>query len=995
MSTQRSGFFVPVNPVNRVFDVNTDDGHASHGRADSGRCSLLREPSGEDLCLVMQNIRSASKNFDKFLATIETLKIVADVICLTEVWIKEDSLPLFDLDDYELYHCLNNDNRAGGVMLYVRDDIVSEQLSVSFTSADCVCVGLTIRGVLFVFLCVYRLHGFLVPLFLRELSANLDILNAANFCLLGDINIDTLCSRTGGDYEVLLAEHGLHPLVEEPTRLASATCLDHVCCRSSARFLGKCSASVHHLGITDHSAVTLSIQGAFGENSNRSGASHSTTPKLKIDYAKLNDCLRREAWEDVMGLHDVNVAFEAFMTRLTGFIDDCSTQPSGVNRRNRPIKPWITPELCKKLFKKNELLRLARENFSNERLANYSKAYSERIHSRVEEAKISYYSDKLQDAGNDYGKCWRVVNEITGRAQRKTEIRSIISREGEVLTEQADICNEINDYFVSVVKDLSGNDCDGSRFPANVSARTLFVTPATPLEVLGVIRNLKSKCAPGSDGIDNTLLKRTSFNVVDILTHLINLSLKSGTFPEVLKNVLVVPIFKKGDKRLLNNYRPITLVSSISKVIEKIVYVRMYNFMTNAGVLSPAQFGFRSGHGCEDAMCRVVGQLNASLNRPGGTCASVLFLDLTKAFDLVRHSTLLEKLESMGFRGVVVEWLRTYLSGRVQRVKLGSGCISEPQVCEFGVPQGSVLGPLLFLIYINLLLLSDFKGSITAYADDLALFYCGNSRAEVDELMRIDLEFIRRWCDAHGMILSSKTVLMEFGRESQRSNYLISHSPLCCRDFGPCTEACVAIHKVHQFKYLGLIIDSSLTWRPHIDALVVSVRQATRQLYALRKCCPAALVKAFYYALIESRLRYGIVLWGNACENHVNALRLALKSAIRVMSFAGRLEHSSPLFAQWGILQLQHLYVLRVAELCLGRGPASSVVEMSARGRERYLVPRPFSESFKRSLNFSAPTMLNNLTRALPALTIEAVRGWISAADCDMVSGVVQSLYNV
>uniref|UniRef100_A0A1B0C8M7 Reverse transcriptase domain-containing protein n=2 Tax=Lutzomyia longipalpis TaxID=7200 RepID=A0A1B0C8M7_LUTLO len=816
---------------------------------------------------------------------------------------------------------------------------------------------------------------------------------------MGDININTISPSSSSEYESLLAEHGLRSLVNEPTRIfgAASTCLDHVYCRCSPRWGDGGDARVLHFGITDHSTVVLNVGGALSAAGISREANASRPPKIRTDYGKLNACLRREAWTDVAASTDVDTAFRVFISRVTDNINKCSSSGSrpGRSRRRRPIKPWMTGDLCARIQKKYKLKKLARRHPSNERLAVYSKNYSKRVCADVKSAKESYYAAELERAGNDYGRCWEVVNEITGRMKKRSVIQSVRSMDGEMLTERTEICNEMNNFFVTAVRDLSSDVSSELTHVREPAGRTFFLAPVTTQDVMDAIRGLRSKSAAGMDGITSDLLKRISLSIVDILTSLINLSFVTGKFPEALKRVLVVPVFKKGDTRLLNNYRPITLVSSISKVMEKIMHKRIYGFLSDMRLLSPLQFGFRKGCGCEDAMLRLFGELSETLNRPKGACASVLFLDLTKAFDLVRQDVLMAKLENVGIRGVAAGWLESYLRGRVQCVRIGGDCLSAPEVCEYGVPQGSVLGPLLFVIYLDDLLCSDLLGSITAYADDMALLYSGGTRDEVNVAMQRDLAYIRRWLDAHGMVLSTKTVLMDFGRDTNQHNDLVSHSATCGRLVGGCSERCVRIERVQQFKYLGLIVDAGLTWHAHMDAVRTSVRQVTRQLYALRRSCSGGLMRAVYCALVESKLRYGIALWGNAAATHMHGLLVAQKGAVRVMSFARRTDASAPLFAGWRLLPLRHLYVERVARLAGGDGNGRCLaLGAAAGGREPFNVPRPRTEQFKRSFNYSAPIILNNLSRRLSSLAPGRVGRWLCEASVDMVAELLRSMYS-
>ncbi|GAB0100468.1 hypothetical protein DMENIID0001_165160 [Sergentomyia squamirostris] len=371
-----------------------------------------------------------------------------------------------------------------------------------------------------------------------------------------------------------------------------------------------------------------------------------------------------------------------------------------------------------------------------------------------------------------------------------------------------------------------------------------------------------------------------------------------------------------------------------------------------------------------------------------------LFVDMTKAFDTVHHKKLLEKLEGAGVRGTQLMWMESFLTSRTQRVRLGR-TLSDPLSCEFGVPQGSVLGPFLFLVYINDLLLSDLSGAVTAYADDVALLYTGSSQDELYARLQSDLFTIRSWLDDNGMVMSAKTVYMEFGRESGDRD-LACHSVGCGGGIGACDASCLPISRVSSFKYLGLTLDSAVNWKQHLDVLRTGLRFANRQIYALRSCCSPKLMRMFYRALIESRLRYGLALWGGCYSSHLKPVVVAQKSIIRTMSFAGRRDHTRPLFHEWTILPVRHLYVYKVTDIFFKRsgGTCDCLISVTTRRGENFYVPAPTNERFKKTLNFCAPMILNNLKRVVDPLVRSRVVEWLQAAPIEAIEEVITSRYS-
>lgn len=318
------------------------------------------------------------------------------------------------------------------------------------------------------------------------------------------------------------------------------------------------------------------------------------------------------------------------------------------------------------------------------------------------------------------------MNETLGKKSDHCEIEKTTTNNN-IITDLQAIAQEFNTFFANIAVDLRASlkfikqDFLNYSCKGNLSGKSFFFSPITNLEVQAIISSLENKFSKNSsDSISNYIVKECSPLIIDVLAYLFNLSFEKGIFPSALKRAIIIPIFKKGDKTVLNNYRPISLLSVFSKIFEKAVKSRLVNYLNKIEFFHPAQYGFRENRSTEDALLEFLNKAYSTLNSNYSSAA--LFVDITKAFDMVNHSILCKLLSSIGFRGCALSWFQSYLHNRSQQTRIGN-YLSDELLLNIGVPQGSVLGPILFLIYINNIFEQPFKGDVVAFADDMALVY--------------------------------------------------------------------------------------------------------------------------------------------------------------------------------------------------------------------------------------------------------------------------------
>lgn len=920
-------------------------------------------------CIFHQNIRNLRENFDSFCIYLVSLDKRPEVIVLTEIWISGVELFSYKLDGYKQFGKPNESYRAGGVVVYVSDLFSSRACIVDMIAADAIKITIDIGlDWSLSILAIYRLHLFHVRDFLAQLKDILNISTEKNLLIIGDINLCLLeQSRTVDEYLILMSSSGLNQVINAPTR--GNRCIDHIFFRSrdSISFTSRVIKS----GRSDHDVIVcnLSLQNI------QNNENYNDKYVIKIDYNMLECLLVKETWSNVYSKHNASEAFGEFLQSFKDLVDNAKFV--SVRKRSvRILKPWMTYELCCRQQFRNKLYKKVKRNPNNLNLRQRFDIYSICLKNDIITQKTNYYHNLFETNKNNTKKQWQIINEVIGFKNTRKAITCIerINGNGEMLEEPLLIAREFNTFFIGVVSKLmsSLDTVDGidlsnydSTFPKKYLLNSFFMLPTCENEVKTIINKLSSNKSPGMDGISARLIKFSSNYICSVLTHIINLSFATGEFPKDLKSAVVIPLFKKGQETDLNNYRPISLLSNFSKIIERIVKCRLLKFLSLNNLLSESQFGFVEKKSTEDALLDFCSKVYNGLNSKFQVAG--LFIDITKAFDSVDHKILISCLSEAGIRGVPLNWFRSYLLERTQCVRINQST-SEFLPITCGVPQGSVLGPILFLVFVNSLCLGRFKGSLTSFADDTALCYQSHNVDSLFNDMEYDLNQLKVWFTLNKLALSSKTKYIKFSFKSKmnmnRNIYFRCKQCLNNSVNVTCIN-CVQIEKVDSLKYLGLILDQNCTWKPHVLSVKMYVYMALRKFYMLKYICPVPVLRSIYFAIVHSKIQYGLSCWGGTYTTIVNPIVIAQKAVIRQIFKLRKTEHSFPYFKQLNIFPLRHLYIYRVLRLFFvrsGQNVSNSLAKsIRLKSLNRVTLPRPNSEAFKKFYLYMASKLFNKV----------------------------------
>ena len=497
------------------------------------------------------------------------------------------------------------------------------------------------------------------------------------------------------------------------------------------------------------------------------------------------------------------------------------------------LKPkWMSEEINEARHKRDMFHK--RSDMTNYRI------WRNKVTQLIKEAKTKYYQNAIEE-NEMVGDIWKCLRELNPKNNYCTP--NLLKNNGENSTNTIDIVNTFNDFFLNLSKQISSCDTDNSRTLHVLSQYTdtklrknqqFQISFIDEDEVFSMLRKLNVNKSAGIDSLGPRILKLAAPVIAKPITHLINMSIKEGVFPDDLKMAKVTPIYKKGERSDPGNYRPISILPTLSKIIEKHVASQLRDFLQTFDLLQKEQSGFRQHHSCQTALTKLTDMWLKDIDE--GNLTGSVFVDFTKAFDLVDHKLLIQKLGLYHFDNCSLKWFTSYLTNRLQSVHIGD-IKSESLKVISGVPQGSVLGPLLFLLYINDLPLHVKNSNIDIFADDATLHSSSPNIRIIQEKLSSDLAEINQWCLENKMkINEKKTKCMLVGSNQKLSKLHSRELNLSINN--------LQLEHVESEKLLGVHIDHSLSFTKHVDFVCKNISSKTALLCRIKHYLPLTCKKA-------------------------------------------------------------------------------------------------------------------------------------------------------
>ena len=891
----------------------------------------------KNLKFLSWNLGSLPSKFDEFKGYVSHLQhndIFFDVFCIQEIFSIIDP-DLFKLPNYNFVYTCRKRGKGGGIGIYIHERHRFNIINDLSLFEDNLFESLTIKidtdqKKSFNISCVYRpntpIQGMStndqLDYFIDKMSnlqATMSSYRGDSF-IIGDFNLDLLKFETHiktNEFIENSLTNGFLPLITKPTRVTHASCtlIDNILSNTCNNTL---ESGVILNSISDHFPIFhVTCQTQKKEKPKSFISRDITTEKIN----QFNEMLSMNIWENVLNDLNPQSSFDKFYEEFdSAFNLYFPIREVRFNKNIHKIEGFMTGGLMISRLKKLELGSIFSKNKTEENNIAYT-TYRDIYNKAIKDAKKIFYREQLDQNKDDLRKTWQTLRKVISKSNDKTSCIDEIKVNDTSYTNNNDISNKFNDYFTSIANEIANEINPSPLNPCDFIPETdsIFRLREINIHVLiKLVKKMDNKKSSDMFGLSNCLLKQIINSIAVPLVHIINQSIKTGQIPSQLKIAKVLPIFKysnnsKMDKCNPGNYRPISLLPIFSKLLEKIVSEQLTRYLEFNQIIYEHQYGFQAKKSTLHPMIHLLNYLGQAKNEKLITIG--VFCDLAKCFDTISHSILLRKLEKIGIQGLELEWFKNYLNNRNQFVYT-NGEKSNLLGINKGVPQGSILGPILFLIYIN-----DIKNCTSLmtllFADDSNFLISGKNLNEIVEILNIELKNICDWFRCNEMSLNpTKTKFMIFNKREDTINWEEIDIKL---DFNNVNEN--DINKIRNLgyinqnsdipavKFLGVYIDPQLNFKYHIEYLR---KKISRSMYLINRVkhllCKKSL-ETLFHSFINSHLMFCLPAWSCGLESSTNPLAVLQKKAIRIINRSAYNDHTPPLFKEIKVLPLKELAI--------------------------------------------------------------------------------------
>lgn len=831
------------------------------------------------------------------------------VISICEHWLTDSEINACSFENYKLcnFYCRKS-FKGGGVALYMSSHLNPTPVNLHLDKIDKVfeytAGKFTLGTTKCIFLSIYRSpdnHKDNINFFLDKLDELLYTISCKYdlLFLAGDFNINLNETTTNStNFLDVTCSYNLYPMNKEITRLTSRTLLDNIFSNYHLRF----NAFSVNCEFSDHAAVFIDL------NRKCDNIEHNVTFKKRFYSANnqqtFHNLLSCENWEQVYKLNDTNDKFIAFLNIMLNAFYMAFPEKTVNNKVS--CKTWITEDIRRTYDKLNNLHWLYKA--SSCEVVKFKYNSLKRIYKKqIRDAKVKWNDNKIRSAKNPSKAAWQTLNNNI-RSKPCNQTISIKLNE-EIINDPSRLCNTFANFFVESINSKVNTLKNNIKIKVSNCNNSFFLKPCSQNEIYNAIVNVSKKKSSGPDGIPCFVIKNIAHIILAPLENIINCSFENGVFPDFLKIAKIIPLHKKGERDNINNYRSIANLSVFSKIFEKLMYERLLNFFLTFNLFSDSQHGFIKGKSIDTALFSTINYIYGSLDSNGNSLGT--FYDFSRAFDVITREVLESKLTSYGIFGPTRKWIMSYLSNRKQYVELTSSNTSKVSSdtvdVHFGVPQGGILSPLLFIIFCNDLPkfcnIENDSAHMCQYADDTSIIInCNKLDTSVIAANKIS-NLMSRWCSENGVILNpEKSVFIHFINKRNNNNNPQLPTPIVIDN--------VPISNVDQTKFLGITIDSELSWNHHINNLVNKLSSSCYLVNNLKNVVQTDTILLYINACVMSHISFGILIWGSSPE--AQRILILQKRLIRILARVNPREHAVPYFKRYKLMSVFSLYYYKL-----------------------------------------------------------------------------------
>lgn len=869
-----------------------------------------------------------------------------DVFCVTEHFLLEDMIEYYSVEGFRIVSYYTRGRRRGGSLVMCRVGVGMQAVSVAglvelSVSGVCEIAAVDIHEEHLRIVSVYRPPD-------GDLSQFIDIMDRVleksegrglDVVVTGDFNVHFHTTDRGWrEFDEVMLSYGYQATIFEPTR--GGQCLDNIYVNfSGCRHF---QSDMIDPGLSDHGAVSIQVARLMGGNkASKIKKLHISQPLTEAGKIIFFNLIEQLEWSFIdLNTMSVGDKFEIFINSITWAVDRAfpTRMVFATQRANCDYLGWYSSDLRKQREHLHLLCELKNNYPENEVFMDAFKRHKKSYRRNVVETRRAWYSKRVSESGNKIITYWDIINKHR-------------TRRGESVAPNIDV-RELNEFFIKVAADIKSDlpvaDHDYTAYlrdhaPPCTHGKFNFGR-VTYIQVRDAINAMKNKMSRDYYGINVALIKCVRDHVVSPLTKLFNMSIETGVYPDALKITKVIPVHKKGDTSECGNYRPISLVPVVSKIFEHLLKAQIVRYFEELKLFYEGQYGFRKGRSTCDAIMRLVATLVKGME--AGEIAGAHFYDLTKAFDCVSPDRLIAKFRYYNFGEDGCKLLCSYLTNRRQYVCL-DGVSSSLEGIVGGVPQGSVLGPILFLIYVNDMVEAVDEVGLLLFADDAATVGSESEETRLVDLMGDAESSLRQWLCANDLSMNA----------NKTSKLFFTHRQVESSEVSPTA------------KYLGVVLDSKLSWEGHVDCLA---KKIAKNIYLIRKLSgllPADVMLMTYYSLVESHMRYALLVWGHS--SHATRIFALQRRVVRILVGRGYRDSVRDVFARLGILTLPSMYIYYCLLMTKQDGDCplrGDIHQHNTRCRDRIDLPFIRLSSSRYSKNYYGSVFMNKLPRKIASL---------------------------